>query len=98
MAAIRPHSASSPTNGEDKPLLLPSSPKLGVSLKEWLTASGLAQYHDKLVAQGYDDMELLLSLKNGELGSMMDAIAALPGHRVRFEKKLGELREQQAGR
>lgn len=55
-------------------------------LSEWLTQQRLNQYAGKLAAEGYDDLEVFLSLDEEDLDDLIKAINMKPGHQKKLLK------------
>lgn len=58
-----------------------SRTKLAESVHEWLKALRLEQYHGRFVDAGYDDLEVLVDLDEGDLDHVG---VTLPGHRKKL--------------
>lgn len=75
---------SEPTQAED------AKPREFKSMREELSACGLAEYTDTLDALGYD-MDVLADLKDAdEVAELLNAAKCKPGHRVRFREALNK--------
>ena len=59
----------------------------------WLRSTGLAIYKDNFNRSGYDDVDLLKMLDEGEEKAMFDVLGInVPGHVVKLQKCLQKLR------